>query len=65
MGYLLRNTRVEPILQLTCLLHKIPVFIKKGSEISLGNLEDLYAESLKIASEKPDLALLEKEEGWR
>ena len=46
-------------------LHKIPVFIKKGSEISLGNLEDLYAESLKIASEKPDLALLEKEEGWR
>jgi len=46
-------------------LHKIPVFIKKGSEISLGSLEDLYAESLKIASEKPDLAMLEKEEGWR
>ena len=46
-------------------LYKIPVFIKKGSEISLGNLEDLYAESLKIASEKPDLTLLEKGEGWR
>jgi hypothetical protein len=25
----------------------------------------LYADSLKIASEKPDLAVLEKEEGWR
>jgi alpha-D-xyloside xylohydrolase len=46
-------------------LHKIPVFIKKGSEISLGNLEELYAESLKIASEKPDMAVLEKEEVWR
>lgn len=46
-------------------LYKIPVFIKKGSEISLGNLEDLYAKSLKIASEKPDLTLLEKGEGWR
>jgi hypothetical protein len=46
-------------------LYKIPVFIKKGSGINLGNLEDLYAESLKIASEKPDLASLEKEEGWK
>jgi alpha-D-xyloside xylohydrolase len=46
-------------------LHKIPVFIRKGSAIDLGRLEDLFNESLALASEKPDLAKLEKEEGWR
>ena len=46
-------------------LYKIPVFIRKGSEIDLGNLNDLYSSSLKAASEKPDLSKLEKEEGWR
>ena len=46
-------------------LYKIPVFIRKGSEIDLGNLNDLYASSLKAATEKPDLSKLEKEEGWR
>jgi alpha-glucosidase (family GH31 glycosyl hydrolase) len=46
-------------------LYKIPVFIRKGSEIDLGDLNELYASSLKAASEKPDLSKLEKEEGWR
>jgi hypothetical protein len=45
--------------------YKIPVFILKGAGIDLGNLEDLYNESLKIASQKPNLAGLEKNEGWR
>jgi alpha-glucosidase (family GH31 glycosyl hydrolase) len=45
-------------------LHKIPLFIRKGSEINLGNLEELYGESLELASEKPDIAALEKAEKW-
>ena len=45
--------------------YKTPIFIRKGSGIDLGNLNKLYQESLKIASEKPDLAELEKAEGWR
>jgi alpha-D-xyloside xylohydrolase len=46
-------------------LYKIPVFLRNGAGIDLGNLEDLYNESLKIASQKPNLAELEKNEGWR
>lgn len=46
-------------------LYKIPVFIRKGSKIDLGNLKDIYTESLKIASKKPDLTELEKQEGWK
>lgn len=46
-------------------LYKIPLFIKKGSEIDLGDLKKQYAESLAVASVKPNLAKLEKEEGWR
>ncbi len=46
-------------------LHKIPVFIKKGSGINLGDLNALYAESLEIAAKKPDLKQMETEEEWR
>lgn len=46
-------------------LHKIPLFIRKGSAITLGNLEELYAESLELASEKPDIELLESMEKWK
>ena len=45
-------------------LHKIPLFIRKGSGIEFGNLEELYNESLELASEKPDLSLLESGETW-
>jgi alpha-D-xyloside xylohydrolase len=45
--------------------YKIPIFIRKGATIDLGNLNELYQKSLKIASQKPDLAELEKAEGWR
>jgi alpha-D-xyloside xylohydrolase len=45
-------------------MYKIPVFIRYGSDIDLGDLESLYLESLKIAEKKPDLAELEKAEGW-
>jgi len=46
-------------------LHKIPLFIRKGSDINLGNLEELYDESFELASEKPDMATLEKAEKWQ
>jgi alpha-D-xyloside xylohydrolase len=46
-------------------LYKIPIFIKSNSKINLGNLNDLYRESIKLASKKPDLTLLEQKEGWK
>jgi alpha-D-xyloside xylohydrolase len=43
-------------------LHKVPVFVKKGSRIlkEFKGLDALYQESLKIAEKKPDLKELEK-----
>ncbi|MBN1781921.1 glycoside hydrolase family 31 protein [bacterium] len=46
-------------------LYKIPVFIRDGSGIDLGDLEHLYRESLDIAARKPDLGGLEREQGWQ
>lgn len=41
-------------------LHKIPLFIREGSDINYGTLlEKLWVESLKIARTPPDLAALE------
>ncbi len=45
-------------------MYQIPVFIRKGSDISLGDLNQLFDESYRIASEKPDLKALEKNENW-
>ncbi len=42
-------------------LYKIPVFIREGSNLDLGDLNELYRESLEKASNKPDLSKLEKE----
>jgi alpha-D-xyloside xylohydrolase len=41
-------------------IYKIPIFIRKGSNISLGDLNALYRESYKIASKKPNMKELEK-----
>jgi alpha-glucosidase (family GH31 glycosyl hydrolase) len=46
-------------------LHKIPLFIREGSDIELGDLNALYEESLKKVAAVPDLSKLEKAEGWR
>jgi alpha-glucosidase (family GH31 glycosyl hydrolase) len=46
-------------------VHKIPVFIRKGSSIYLGDLNAIYKESLKIAKNKPDLNALELKENWK
>lgn len=40
--------------------HKIPVFIKKGSDVNLGDLNDIYNESLQLAETKPNMAELDK-----
>jgi alpha-glucosidase (family GH31 glycosyl hydrolase) len=41
-------------------LHKIPIFTRVGAEVKLGDIQQLYNESLAIAKEKPDLSALEK-----
>ncbi len=46
-------------------LYKIPVFIRQGSAIELGELVSLYKESLEKVAVAPDLSELEKAEGWR
>ncbi len=40
-------------------IYKIPVFLRENSEIELGDLNTLYLESLKLASEIPNLQKLE------
>ncbi|MDR8391089.1 hypothetical protein NC796_08070 [Aliifodinibius sp. S!AR15-10] len=43
-------------------LHKIPIFVRSGSGVDLGNLNQLFHESVDIDSSKPDLeSLLENE----
>ena len=46
-------------------IYKTPIFIRSGSEIELGDLQEIYDESFKIASKKPDLSKLEKAEDWK
>ncbi len=41
-------------------IHKIPIFIRKGANITLGDLNELYRESLEIAKNIPDIKKLEK-----
>jgi alpha-glucosidase (family GH31 glycosyl hydrolase) len=42
-------------------LHQIPLFIRAGSNLKLGDLNQEYKESLAIAQKKPDLKALEAE----
>jgi alpha-glucosidase (family GH31 glycosyl hydrolase) len=45
--------------------YKIPIFVRKGSDIDMGNLANLYGESLELASERPGIRLLESAETWK
>lgn len=45
-------------------LYKIPVFIREGSNLDLGDLNELYNESYEIAKNKPDLSTLQKENNY-
>ena len=40
--------------------HQIPIFIRDGSNVDLGDLNALYTESLKLAEKKPNLSKLQK-----
>ncbi|PRY97818.1 alpha-D-xyloside xylohydrolase [Marinilabilia salmonicolor] len=42
-------------------MYKIPLFIREGAQTELGNIQQLYEESLQISQKKPDLFVLEKE----
>lgn len=52
------------ILEIETPLHKIPIFIRKGSKINLGDLNKLYEESIKKVSIKPDMKELQEKEIW-
>jgi len=41
-------------------LPNIPLFIRKDSEVDLGDLKALFRESLKLAGQQPDLAKLQR-----
>ncbi len=41
--------------------HQIPIFIRAGSKLELGDLNQEWAESLAIAAKRPDLKTLEAE----
>lgn len=45
-------------------LEKIPVFIRKGSGIELGDLQTLWIESLLIAEHQPNLKAMEQAMEW-
>jgi len=42
-------------------MHKMPIFIREGSGVKLGDLNALWDESLRMASTRPDLKALEDE----
>jgi alpha-glucosidase (family GH31 glycosyl hydrolase) len=42
-------------------LHQIPIFIREGSNVEMGDLGREYEESLSIASKQPDLKALDAE----
>ncbi len=41
-------------------MYKIPVFVREGSSVEMGDLDALYQESLELAADKPDLKKLEQ-----
>lgn len=43
-------------------LHKIPIFIRQGSKVELGDLNALYADSLRRAQARPDLGAIQNRE---
>ena len=46
-------------------LHQIPIFIREGSKLELGDLHKAWAESQAIANQRPDLQKLEAEvQAW-
>ncbi|MDD5011198.1 MAG: glycoside hydrolase family 31 protein, partial [Phycisphaerae bacterium] len=42
-------------------VYKMPLFIRQGSSVDLGDLNGLYKESMEIAAKRPDLEKLQKD----
>ena len=40
--------------------HQLPLFVREGSSVNLGQLEEEWQQSLSIARMKPDLVVLER-----
>jgi alpha-D-xyloside xylohydrolase len=47
-----------------CPLHKIPIFIRQGSKVDLGDLNKRWAESVEVVKNKPTMAELEEKAGF-
>lgn len=47
-----------------CPVYKIPIYIRKGSDVKLGDLNALWAESVNVVKNKPTMAELEKRAGF-
>jgi alpha-glucosidase (family GH31 glycosyl hydrolase) len=43
-------------------VYKMPIFIREGSSVDLGDIQALYKECMKIAAKKPDLEKLQQDE---
>ncbi len=54
----------DAFLRLDTPLHKIPIFIREGSGVDLGDLNALYRQSLELAKKKPSMARLQAQERW-
>lgn len=52
----------DQTVSIDCPLPKIPIFVKNGSDIDLGDLNQLYQESLDIARKVPDMGDLVRKE---
>jgi alpha-D-xyloside xylohydrolase len=48
-------------IEVTAELHQIPLFVRDGSSVSLGDLEREYAEARDVAGRRPDLRALDGE----
>ncbi len=46
-------------------VYQIPVFLRKGSDLSLPDLSQMYVQSVQITSVKYDMDDLEVKEGWK
>ena len=47
-----------------CPLYKIPIYIRRGSGVDLGDLNKLWAESVEIVKNKPSMTELEQRAGF-
>jgi alpha-D-xyloside xylohydrolase len=59
-----RPDRIYPggkVVEVPAEMHQIPLFIRSGSGLELGDLNQEYKEALAIARQKPDLARLDAE----